>query len=291
MGLPNSDSESPETPTVSVIMGAYNAEATIRRAIDSILAQNFTDWEFVICDDGSEDATLKICKEYSNKHPHQFQVLANSTNRKLPATLNRCLSASRGKYIARMDADDISIPDRFTKQVATLNSQPDVDLVGSAVQRFDESGCTDIVQAPERPDRYTLSREIPFWHATVMTRRLMYEKLGGYNESTRTARSQDIDLWYRFFHEGFTGINLKEPLYAVREDFEAIKRRTVKTRWNVFLITINGYRLLRYPFHWYIRPFLALAKALVPFRAQLWYRSWQQRHRTGTATRPTLADQ
>jgi len=280
---PWSEHECVTAPTVSIIMGAYNAESTIREAVDSILAQEFTDWEFVICDDASRDGTLEICRQYAREHPGHFQVIANEYNAKLSATLNRCLVAARGKYIARMDADDVSTPDRLGKQVAVLDSQPDIHLVGTAMQRFSEAGLSTFVVPPARPDRNTLRREIPFCHATILARREVYERTGGYNESLRTERGQDVDLWFDFFALGFVGINLAEPLYLVREDAAAIRRRSVKVRWNGFRTLVIGYRKLGYPIHWYVRPFSQLVKVIVPFRMLLWYRRWQER---GTAPGP-----
>lgn len=264
-------------PTVSIIMGAYNAASTIRAALDSILAQTFTDWEFIICDDSSSDDTLQICREYAAAHPGRFRVLTNERNMKLPATLNRCLSVARGKLIARMDADDLSTPARLALQVAFLESRPDVDLVGSSMQRFDRSGLGSLVVPVERPDRNTLRRRVPFCHATILARREVYEEIGGYNESTRTSRGQDVDLWFNFYRLEMVGFNLLEPLYMVREDAAAIRRRTATVRWNSFLTMVNGYRMLGYPIHWYVRPVLELGKVLVPFRAQQWYRRWQAR--------------
>lgn len=266
---------SESAPTVSIIMGAYNAEKTIREAVDSMLAQTFTDWEFIICDDASRDSTLEICRQYAHDHPGRFQVIANERNAKLSATLNRCLAVARGKYIARMDADDISTPDRLATQVTVLDSHPSVDLVGTAMQRFGQSGLSTLVVPPARPDRNTLRQAIPFCHATILARREVYERTGGYNESPRTERGQDVDLWFEFFAMGFSGMNLTEPLYLVREDEGAIRRRTMKVRWNGFRTVVIGYRKLGYPIHWYGRPVLQLAKALVPFRVQQWYRLWQ----------------
>ncbi|MGF2948866.1 glycosyltransferase family 2 protein [Microbacterium alcoholitolerans] len=270
-------SEKNPVPTVSIIMGAYNAASTIREALESILAQTFTDWEFIICDDNSSDSTLQICREYAAANPGRFRVLANERNMKLPATLNRCLSAARGKFIARMDADDLSTPTRLATQVAFLESHPDIHLVGSSMQRFDDSGLGSLVLPVERPDRNTLRRRVPFCHATILARREVYEQLGGYNESTRTSRGQDVDLWFNFYRLEMVGFNLLEPLYMVREDAAAIRRRTAKVRWNSFLTMVNGYRMLGYPIRWYVRPVLELSKVLVPFRAQQWYRRWQAR--------------
>lgn len=271
-------------PTVSIIMGAYNAASTIREALDSIVAQTFMDWEFIICDDSSSDDTLEICNAYAAAHPVRFQVLTNERNMKLSATLNRCLSVARGKFIARMDADDLSTPERLATQVLFLESHPEVDLVGSSMQRFDQAGLGGLVLPPEWPDRDTLRHAVPFCHATILARREVYEQVGGYNDSPRTARAEDLELWFDFYRLGFVGVNLREPLYLVREDAAAIRRRSAKVRWNSFLTTVNGYRMLGYPVHCYARPFFQLGKVLVPFRAQHWYRRWQaRRHKAGVA--------
>lgn len=268
--------ESVITPTVSIIMGAYNAAETLHECVNSILAQEFTDWELIICDDGSSDDTLRICKKYAADHPDRFLILTNERNLKLAATLNRCLAVARGKYIARMDADDISTPDRLTRQVAILDSQSDVDLVGTAMQRFDETGMHSLVVPPERPDRNTLRRSVPFCHATVLARRAVFEQTGGYSEASRAERVEDVDLWFRFYSQGFVGINLSEPLYLVREDADAFRRRTVRARLNGFKTTIIGYRQLGYPAHCYLHPVRQLSKALVPTTVQRWYRHWQE---------------
>lgn len=273
--VPPNDDTAGSSPAVSIIMGAYNAAKTIGEAIDSILAQEFTNWEFVICDDASDDNTLQICQEYASNYPGRFQILSNEKNQKLPATLNRCLSVAKGTYIARMDADDRSAPNRLAKQIVKLEEKPDIALVGTAMRRFNEEGIGARVLPPAYPNRNTLRTATPFCHATIVARREVYDVIGGYNESPRTARAEDVDLWFNFYQRGFVGINLIEPLYFVREDAAAIRRRQPKVRWNSFRTTVIGYRKLDYPIYCYIRPVLRLSKILVPYRAQHWYRRWQ----------------
>lgn len=272
-----------ESPRVSIIMGVFNAEETLAEAIDSILAQSFDDWEIVLCDDGSRDDSLEICHRYARAHPDRFVVLKNAENIKLAATLNRCLVVARGSLIARMDADDISVPQRLERQVALLDSNPGVDLVGTSMRRFDENGPGDIVLAPRDPDRTTLRRAKPFNHATIVARREVYEELGGYDESRRAERCEDYDLWFRFFAHGFTGVNIVEPLYLVREDSSAFRRRTPVGRLNEFRTAVAGFRLLGYPVHWYIRPAVQLLKALVPTSLQRWFRRLQGARLSGAA--------
>ena len=107
------------TPLVSIIMGAYNCENTIYDCMESILKQTYENWEFIICDDCSSDHTLEILKKYE-KNDKRIHILHNEKNMRLAASLNRCLEVAHGKYVARMDADDISMPDRLEKQVEFL---------------------------------------------------------------------------------------------------------------------------------------------------------------------------
>ncbi|MDK0922904.1 glycosyltransferase family 2 protein, partial [Clostridium perfringens] len=99
---------------VSIIMGIYNCEKTLSDCIDSLLNQTYTNWELIMCDDSSTDCTYKIAKRYAEKY-NNIILLRNETNKKLSATLNRCLEVAKGEYVARMDADDIALPTRLEK--------------------------------------------------------------------------------------------------------------------------------------------------------------------------------
>ncbi len=261
---------------ISVIMSVYNCADTLCEAIDSILAQTYTNWEFVICDDCSTDNTFEICQAYAKKYPDKFVLVQNDVNRKLAYSLNHCLEHASGKFVARMDGDDRSHPDRFEKQVKYLMEHPDMDLVGCAAQKFNENGLHDIYYMEEHPNRYSLYRKLPFGHAMIMTYKRVYDALDGYVVAKRTERGQDYDLWFRFFYKGFQGANLQEALYDVREDDNAIRRRTFKVRWSTYQTTRIGYKLLNYPIRWRIFAFLsALVKSLTPFWAQKLIRKLQ----------------
>ena len=203
-------------------------------------------------------------------------LIENSSNRKLAYSLNRCLEKANGKFVARMDGDDRSHPDRFEKQVQYLVDHPDVDLVGSAAQRFDENGLHDVFRLEEHPNKYSLHHKLPFGHAMILTYKRVYDALGGYVVAKRTERGQDYVLWFRFFNEGFCGDNLQEVLYDVREDANAISRRTFKVRWRTYQTTRMGYKLLNYPTSWKIDAFFSvLAKSLTPFWVQRLHRKHQ----------------
>lgn len=241
-----------EKDKISIVMGVYNCSETIDAAIESILKQTYENWEFIICDDCSTDNTFKIIQNYKKKFPDKFIILKNKTNSKLAYSLNHCLKYATGTYIARMDGDDLSHPERFERQINFLKKNSSFDLVGTSMQRFNENGLYDILYSIKKPDKYTLRNKIPFNHATILTYKRVYDNLGGYTVSERTKRSQDYDLWFRFFKEGFKGDNLKEALYFVREDSAAIRRRTFKVRYNAYKTTIMGYKMLNYPIHWYL---------------------------------------
>lgn len=262
---------------ISVIMGIYNCADTLPEAIDSIIAQTYENWELIMCDDASSDQTYHIAKQYQEKYPGKIKLLHNDVNSKLAYSLNRCLEFATGQFVARMDGDDLSTPDRFEKEIAYLKTHLDVQLVGTAMQQFDENRVKmRVIYKPEHPDRWTLHKQIPFHHATIMTYKYVYDALGGYTVTERTNRAQDYDLWFRFYAANYVGANLKEVLYYVREDIKAIKRRTFKVRWNALKTTQYGYRLLGYPKRWFVQEMcIVLAKSVIPFKFIEIYRKHQ----------------
>ena len=265
-----------EEELVSVIMGVYNCADTIDDAIQSILNQSYTNWEFIICDDGSSDGTYEHLLKFKKMQPEKFIILKNETNQQLAYTLNKCLKYVNGTYVARMDGDDKSFSARFKKQVSFLKENKEIDLVGSSMQRFNKKGIHDILPAVLNPDKMVLKKTTPFHHATIMTYPHVYDELGGYTVLLRTIRCEDYDLWFKFFKHDFKGHNIMEPLYYVRENLEAIQRRTVKCRWNLLKTIIHGYQTLDFPFHWYVIPISEfIIKSIIPSRLFLEYRKMQ----------------
>lgn len=253
-------------PKVSIVMATYNCESTVRKSVDSIINQTYQDWEFVICDDCSNDGTYEILLEYKEKYPGQFTILRNQINSKLSCSLNRGIDVACGEYIARMDGDDESAPERLEKQAAFLDSHPEYDVVGTAMIPFDEFGLKPTRYAKEEPTAQDMLNRSPFFHATIMMRKRAYDAVGKYTVSKRTIRAQDYDMWFRFFAKGLRGYNLQEGLYYVLEDLTAIKRRTLKTRAYEVQTKIKGYKLLGFPWYRYIFAFKPIVAALVPAR-------------------------
>lgn len=201
------------TPTVSVVMGVYNGERYLREAVESVLGQTFGDFEFIIIDDGSSDRTAGVLREYSDP---RMRTIANERNEGLTRCLIKGCELARGKYIARMDADDISYPERFAKQVEFLDEHPDYAVVGTRCRLLDNMGTTrgasDYCTTDEEI-RQDIRRRSPFAHGATMFRREYINDCGGYREPFRYA--QDYDLWLRTL-EKYNGANLSDALYGLR---------------------------------------------------------------------------
>ena len=258
-------------PRVSIIMATFNCASTLKRSIDSILAQTYKDWEFIICDDCSTDSTYDILQEYYLKYPEKIKILKNEKNSKLSFSLNHCLDNCLGEYIARMDGDDISVKTRLERQARFLDAHPEYDLVGTAMLPFNEKGYKPARYAKPEPDKNDMLNRSPFFHATIMMRKEAYDQIDRYLVSKRTIRAQDYDMWFRFFAKGLKGYNIQEPLYLVLEDDNAIKRRTFKTRCYEVQTRLIGYRLLHYPLYKYVFAFKPILAALTPVSVMQWF--------------------
>lgn len=237
---------------VSIIMGIYNCEDTLPEAIESILSQTYQDWELIMCDDASTDNTLKIAQSYSEQYPLKIKVIHNEKNMMLAASLNRCLEYAKGEYIARMDGDDVSVPERLEKQVDFLEQHEKYQVVGTWMQAFDKNGKKNVISIKDEPQVTDLPKFNPFHHATVLIRSDVMKALEGYTVSDFTRRTEDVDLWFRFFSQGYRGYNLSEVLYLVREDESAYKRRKLKYSVDASKVLFRGIRLLRLPAKYYI---------------------------------------
>ena len=185
------------TPLVSVVMSVFNGEPFLGEAVDSILNQSFRDFEFVVIDDGSTDSSGAILDSYQEKDS-RLRVL-HQDNRGLIESLNRGCSIARGKYIARMDADDIAVRDRLLWQVEYLEKHPEVCVLGGAVELIDANGTslgTDSNPLEDRAIKSGLLRgNCPYYHGTVLMRREAFASVGGYRKIVVNA--EDYDLWSR----------------------------------------------------------------------------------------------
>ncbi|MFR1973100.1 MAG: glycosyltransferase family 2 protein [Oscillospiraceae bacterium] len=251
-------------PKVSIIMGIFNCAETLPEAIDSVLAQTFSDWQLILCDDGSKDNTYGIAKEYQGRFPEKILLLQNERNMGLNHTLNRCLQVVSGEYVARMDGDDISLPTRLEKEAAFLDAHPEYAIVSTPMIFFDEHGDWGRSYAIEEPTKRDFIKHSPVHcHAPCMIRREAYLAVGGYTEDRRMLRFEDVNLWYKLYAKGYAGYNLDEPLYKMRDDHAAASRRSLKSRMNAAHVMRDGFSLFHFPRYLYGYIYIDLAKHFV----------------------------
>ena len=215
-------------PLISVVMAVYNAGDDLRQSVPSILGQSVDDFEFIIINDGSKDGrTAEILAEYAAGDARVRVVTQENTG--LTIALNRGVALARGKYIARQDADDVSYPDRFARQVAAMEADPALLIVGGNADDVLPDGHRAQWgwHEPEALQRVVFMKT-PFPHSTVMMRAETCRKLGGYDETFKT--SQDMELWMRFARAGKLGM-IREPLIARHITHNSI---SAKRRWRQF---------------------------------------------------------
>ena len=214
-------------PKVSIIMSVYNGERFLDEAIRSILGQSYQDYKFLIMDDGSTDSTPEILEKYSRDPRIKIVV---QENRGLTASLNTLISLAKGGYIARMDADDISLPDRIQKQVDYLDNKPEVGVVGTG--KWNISADDSIIDGICLPDdhqfivSYLKKGVNPITHGTIMFRK----SLAGIIEGPyRFTYGQDFDFSLRLSEVTKLGF-VEEPLYRFRISSQSISSRIMSIR-------------------------------------------------------------
>lgn len=215
-------------PLVSVLTSCYNAAEFLPEAIESILKQTFKDFEFILIDDGSTDNTLDIISGYAAKDDRI--VIIKKKNTGLADSLNIGIWKARGELIARMDADDISLPDRLEKQVAYFQKHRDVILLGSGCNEIDKEG--RVVKQHHYPIGHrSLIRCFerdgsPFPHSSVIYKTEVVKRINGYRN--RLNGAEDLDLWMRLSSLGKISC-LNVPLVKLRKHEASITARSEKS--------------------------------------------------------------
>lgn len=189
---------SPDNPLLSVVMPVRNAARFLHLAMDSILAQSYDSFEFIVIDDSSSDATAEILKAYRDP---RVTLLKNERHRGLVDSLNAGIARARGEYVARMDGDDISHPERLAAELRVLESEANLALVGSYANVIDENGCPVTTFRPPTDSheiyRILLNRNV-FIHSSVMFRKRAVLEVGGYQMlRADSGAAQDYHLWLR----------------------------------------------------------------------------------------------
>lgn len=228
---------------ISVVMAVYNSDRyKLSRAIKSILNQSFSDFELIICDNNSNNGTFEYLESIKD---NRIVLLKNDINRGQTFSLNRCLSVAKGKYIARMDDDDISAKDRFKYQVLFLEKNPEIGIVGTGIWLIDE----DIVWGEdllvEKPVKKDLLRGVVHAHPSIMVRKEVYDLVNNYRDLEKVGYSQDYDFYMRVYAKGIKGYNIQKKLLFYNLPPNANSKRKFITRVGEARVMYEGFRQLK----------------------------------------------
>lgn len=246
-------------PLISVLLPVYNCEETLAEAIESITSQTYPNWEMIICDDGSTDASYVIAERYAGQLPGKVVLIKNKQNMGLNYTLNHCFEHSRGELIARMDGDDVCSPERFQIELNALENHPEISFVSTDMDFFDETGTWGTIWHPDFPTAEDLVRDNPFCHAPCMIRREAFESVDGYTVDEKLLRVEDYHLWIKMYVHGKRGMNIHQALYSMRDNQNADNRRRFKYRLNeahVMRLAVKELRMPKWMIIYSLRPII-----------------------------------
>lgn len=211
-------------PLVTVGLPCFNEQRFVRDAVKSIRAQGFTDWELIAVDDGSSDGTAEILATLRDP---RIKVIRDGHHRGLAARLNEITRSARGRYVARMDADDVAHPQRLQRQVAYLDAHPETDVLGTGMAIVDRRGRV-VGRRSLGAEAFPRGTEPRIAHATICCRKEWMQQ-HPYNE--RNSRCEDWELWRSAGQ--VAGTNLEELLYFYREFDSFGLRKYLGRQWNM----------------------------------------------------------
>lgn len=257
----HSDLDSP--PTVTVLMSVYNGRPYLEEAIESILGQTYTDFEFLIIDDASTDGSRDILETWSRRDD-RVRLILHEENQGLGVALEEGVEQAKAPLVARMDADDVSMPTRLERQVEYFQSNPETDVLGTFAIDVDEQG------NHIKPRRFPVSHEeiiryiwtCPVLHPTVMMRAASIRKVGNYDSSLR--KRQDYELWFRCAEQGLTFANIPEPLLKYRFTQDYYKRNDLSVVWDQAKIGWRGCQITNASPLAYLGVLVPLLRSLLP---------------------------
>lgn len=247
-------------PKLSVIMGVYNSRDRdeLIRSIKSIQNQSFTNWQCIICDDGSEDKTYEFLTQYT-RNDSRFIFVRNEANRGLGYSLNRALDRVTTPYVVRQDADDYSREDRFNKLYAYMEGHPEIDVLGTGMIMFDdcgEWGNYKIRTTHVYKKDFLIGTVVA--HPSVIMRTKSIKACGGYRVARETRRCEDYDLFMRMYAAGYNICNIEDKLYYYKSNRNGNKRK-FKNVFNESVVRFKGFKTLKMGIRGYpyiLKPFV-----------------------------------
>ena len=169
-----------------------------------------------------------------------------------------------------MDGDDISLPERFEKQVNALENNGEMSIVSTPMVLFDETGEWGKTKAKEYPQKKDLVKKTPFCHAPCLVKKQAYDAVGGYSVAEKLLRVEDYHLWVKMYEKGYKGMNLQEPLYKMRDDRNAQHRRKMKYRFNEAYVKAYAIKHLHLPWYYYLYCLKPIVLGLCPAFLYKW---------------------
>lgn len=260
-------------PLLSVVMAVYNSEKFLRKSIESVLAQTYRNFEFIIVNDGSVDMSENIIQEYAGKD-NRIVYLRNEKNLGQSETRNKAIRFSKGEYIVIVDSDDICLHDRFEKQVYFFRVNPSIDVLGTSYCLFFEDvedKCETVVSADSNDLR---NGTPPVHNPTCMIKRKTFVEYGYYDRTYDDA--EDYELWLRWFSLGVYFENMHEVLYKKRAHVGSVSISNIKRQVYIMLkinlkaiflyhirFTARGYRHILEQFLYLVYLYLGLNRIYV----------------------------
>jgi len=214
-------------PTISVVMPVFNAERFLSQAIESILRQSWTDFEFIIINDGSSDSSLEIIRRYAEDNRI---VVISRENRGLIYSLNEGIGIARGEYIARMDADDVSLPERLEKQLSYMKAN-NLEICGChyfLINEHDAYVDSFIVPLSKESFFRFLSITTPFAHPSVMIKKSVLTDYGLAYGKTDFIHAEDYALWIELWKQGVVFGNVDDFLFKYRDFSTSVSKQNIK---------------------------------------------------------------
>ena len=251
---------------ISIIMSVYNPEKKkiFLQPVRSVIAQSFKEWELLLYDDGSGKESADFIRKAAAMD-ERIVYLRGSRNLGLAAALNICISYAAGKYVARMDADDIAKKERLQIQYRFLESHPQYQWVGSNVELIDEYGVWGLQRMPRIPGKWDFLLYSPFVHPSVMFRKETLIKVNGYCTSRGLLLCEDYQLFMKLYRNHYRGYNIQKPLLQYRETYNSYKKRRLLRRLREVRLKYHGFRKLgilkQRTFFYVLRP---LAAGVIP---------------------------
>jgi len=235
---------SEKAPLASFIMGVFyrrSDTALLDRSVASVLHQSFTDFELLVCDDGSTPKAVRLLDEYAAADA-RVRLIRPGGKFRLAEKLNMCLREARGSYIARMDDDDFSHPERLAVQLAALRNRSEIDFVGCNVNLCRGGECIGTRLLPELPRVRDFFFVQPFIHPALVFRREALLSVGGYSEEPYCELCEDYDLLLRLYAAGRRGMNLQQCLLDYSLPQTAAGGRNMHHRWNEAVTRYKRFR-------------------------------------------------